>query len=62
MCYFTSDYSKHSHDNSVTYVRTSWMDAIEMITITEDLNYFRLVAVQLRRCRMGFGFTFFLFL
>lgn len=28
MCYFTSDYSKHSHDDSVTYVRTSWMDAI----------------------------------
>lgn len=46
MCYFTSDYSKHAHDNSVTYVRTSWMDAIEIITITEDLNHFRLVAVE----------------
>lgn len=27
MCYFNSDYWKHSYNNSETYVRTSWMGA-----------------------------------
>lgn len=40
MCYFTSDYSKDSHNNSVTYVRTNLMDAIEIINISEDFEQF----------------------
>lgn len=51
MCYFASDFlktffknfffdSKHSSDNSPTYVRMSWMDAIEIVTPTEDVRHF----------------------
>lgn len=58
MCYFTSDYSKDSHNNSVTYVHTNLMDAIEIINISEDFEQFFHWWQYNWVVEIEFGFTF----